>query len=103
MNVIVMISYIHIYVCLYEMCFDKQFHAVRVSRFGSPSGRPRGRDTPALRNHENLSYGGGMQQGLRSTKNFHNYVPPGFQGQQQGVQRADNQGKGDFNPLKIKC
>ena len=31
MNVLVMISYIHIYVCLYEMCFDKWFHVVRVS------------------------------------------------------------------------
>ena len=49
--------------------------------------------TPALRNHKNLSYKGGMQQGPRPTQNFHNYVPPGFQGQQQGIQRADNQGQ----------
>ena len=26
--------------------------------------------TPALRNHENLSYGGGMHQGLRPTQNY---------------------------------
>ena len=44
MNVLVMISHIHIYVCLYEMCFDKWFHAVHVSRFSSPSGQARGRD-----------------------------------------------------------
>ena len=34
-----------------------------------------------------------MQQGPRPTQNFHNYAPPGFQGQQQGVQRANNQGQ----------
>ena len=38
--------------------------------------------TLALSNHENLSYGGGMQQGPRPTRNYHqNYAPPGFQGQ----------------------
>ena len=32
------------YVCLYEICFDKWFHAVRVSRSSSPSGLARGRN-----------------------------------------------------------
>ena len=45
--------------------------------------------TLALRNHENFSYGGGVQQGLRLTHNFqHNYqnlAPPSFQGKQKGV------------------
>ena len=41
--------------------------------------------THALRNHENLSYRGRMQPGPRPTQNFHNYAPPGFQGQQQGM------------------
>ena len=39
--------------------------------------------TPALRNHENLSYGGGMQHGLRlvqNYQNYHNHAPHGFQG-----------------------
>ena len=39
-------------------------------------------NTLALRNHENFSYGGRMQQGPRPVQNFqHNYAPPGFQGQ----------------------
>ena len=29
--------------------------------------------TPALRNHVNFSYGGGMQQGQRPIQNFQNY------------------------------
>ena len=38
--------------------------------------------TPSLRNHENLSYGSGVQQGLRPMQNFQqNYAPHGFQGQ----------------------
>ena len=51
-------NYIYIYicvcvcvcvcVCLYEMCFDKWFHAIRVSESGSPSGRARGRDKWAI-------------------------------------------------------
>ena len=50
--------------------------------------------TPALRNHEKFSYGGGLQQSLRLMQNFQqNYTPPGFQGQQQGSQRVDNQGQ----------
>ena len=46
--------------------------------------------TLTLRNHENFSYGGGMQQGPRPVQNIqHNYASPRFQGQQQqGVQRA---------------
>ena len=35
-----------------------------------------------------------MQQGPRLVQNFQqNYAPPGFQGQQQGNQRAKNQGQ----------
>ena len=41
--------------------------------------------TPALRNHENLSYGGGIHQGQRPTQNYQqNNIPPGFQGHNQG-------------------
>ena len=49
--------------------------------------------TPALRNHENFSYGSGVQHGLRPMQNFQQqYAPQGFQGQQQqGSQRAENQ------------
>ena len=48
---------------------------------------------PALRNHENLSYGGRMKQGPRPVQNYHqNYAPIGFQGQSQRIQRANNQG-----------
>ena len=37
--------------------------------------------TPALRNDENLSYGGGNHQGQRPTQNYQqNCIPPGFQG-----------------------
>ena len=40
--------------------------------------------TPALRNHENFSYGGGAQKGLRLGKNYHKaYAQPRFQRQQQ--------------------
>ena len=38
--------------------------------------------TPALRNHENFSYGGGAMQGLRPVQNFQQqYAPHGLQGQ----------------------
>ena len=48
--------------------------------------------TLAVRNHENLSYGGGNHQGQRTTHNHQqNYIPPGFQAQNQGNARADNQ------------
>ena len=50
--------------------------------------------TPTLRNHENLSYEGGMQQGPRPTHNYlQNYAPPGFQGHNQVIQRGENQGQ----------
>ena len=40
--------------------------------------------TLALRNHDNFSFGGGMQQGPRPVQNFQQiYAPPGFQGQQK--------------------
>ena len=39
--------------------------------------------TPALRKHENFSYGGGAQQGQRPVQNYqHQHAPHGFQGQQ---------------------
>ena len=52
-------------------------------------------NTPALRNHENFSYGGGAQQGPRPMQNFQQqFAPHGFQGQQkEGSQRAKNQGQ----------
>ena len=38
--------------------------------------------TPTLRNHENFSYGGGEQQGLRPGQNYHQaYTQPKFQEQ----------------------
>ena len=50
--------------------------------------------TLALRNHENLSYGGGNHQGQRPTQNYQkNYIPPRFQGKNQGNTSADNQGQ----------
>ena len=50
--------------------------------------------TPPLKNFENFSYGGGAQQGHRLEQNFHqHYASPGFQQQQQGSQRAENQGQ----------
>ena len=39
--------------------------------------------TPTLRNHENFSYGSGVQQGQRLVQNFQQqYAPHGFQGYQ---------------------
>ena len=51
--------------------------------------------TPALRSHENFSYGSGVQHSPRPMQNFQQqYAPQGFQGQQQqGSQRAENQGQ----------
>ena len=54
--------------------------------------------SPALRNHENFSYGGKAQQGTRYEQNHHQvYTQPGFQQQQQQQQqresRADYQGQ----------
>ena len=49
---------------------------------------------PALRNHENFSYGGRASQGQRQGPNFQQgYHPPRFQQQQQGEQRNEYQGK----------
>ena len=50
---------------------------------------------PALRHHENFSYGGGASQGQRHGQNFQQgYHPPRFQQQQQqqGDQRNEYQG-----------
>ena len=50
--------------------------------------------TPALRNHENFSYGGGAQHIPRHGQNFQQgYAPPRFQQQQQGEGRNEYQGK----------
>ena len=50
--------------------------------------------TPALRNHENFSYGGGAQQVSRHGQNFQQgYAPPRFQQQQQGEGRNEYQGQ----------
>ena len=47
--------------------------------------------TPALRNHENLSYGARAQQGPRPRQNYHQaYAQPRFQEQQQ---QKDNRGE----------
>ena len=52
--------------------------------------------TPALRNHENFSYGGEAQQGQGPGQNMQQYhASPGFQKQQQlqqARQRTDNMG-----------
>ena len=61
--------------------------------------------TPALKNHENLSYGGGAQQGQRLGQNFQqHYASPGFQQQQQqkqqASQRAENQGQRRSNSFQ---
>ena len=49
---------------------------------------------PELRNHENLSYGGGNTQGQRKGQNPQGYPPPRFQQQQQqGENRNDYQGQ----------
>ena len=51
--------------------------------------------TPALRNHENLSNGGGAQQGPRPGQNYQQaYAQPRFQEQQQQrCNRGDYQGR----------
>ena len=51
--------------------------------------------TPALRNHENFSYGPAVQQGQRPVHNYQQqYGQHGFQGQwQQNNQRIENQGQ----------
>ena len=47
--------------------------------------------TPALRNHENFSYGGGAQQGPRPGQNYQQaYAQPKFQEQQQ---QRENRGE----------
>ena len=50
--------------------------------------------TPALRNHENFSYGGGAQHVPRHGQTFQQgYAPPRFQQQQQGEGRNEYQGQ----------
>ena len=50
--------------------------------------------TPALRNHENFSYGGGAQNVPRHGQNFQQrYAPPRFQQHQQGEGRIEYPGQ----------
>ena len=50
--------------------------------------------TPALRNHEKFSYGGGAQHVPRHGQNFQQgYAPPRFQQQQQGEGKNEYQGQ----------
>ena len=50
--------------------------------------------TPALKNHENFSYGGGAQHVPRHGQNFQQgYAPPRFQQQQQGEGRNEYLGQ----------
>ena len=57
---------------------------------------------PALRNHENFSYGGGASQGPRHGQNFQQgYQPPRFQQQQQqGENRNEYQGQKRTQPFE---
>ena len=57
---------------------------------------------PALRNHENFSYGGGNTQGKRLGQNpQQGYPPPRFQQQQQqGENRNDYQGQRRTQPFE---
>ena len=57
---------------------------------------------PALRNHENFSYGGGTTQGPRQWQNpQQGYPPPRFQQQQQqGENRNDYQGQRRTQPFE---
>ena len=57
---------------------------------------------PALRNHENFSYGGGNTQGQRQGQNpQQGYPPPRFQQQQQqGKNRNDYQGQRRTQPFE---
>ena len=53
--------------------------------------------TPALRNHENVSYGGGAQQGPRPEKNYQQaYAHPKFKEQQQQRDK-----RGDYQVQKM--
>ena len=61
--------------------------------------------TLVVRNHENFSYGGGVQQGPRLVQNFQQqYTPHGFQRQQrQGSQRVENPEQRRSQSFEIKC
>ena len=58
--------------------------------------------TPALRIHENFSYGGGASHGLRHGQGYqHGYNPPRVQQhQQQGENKSEYQGKKGLSPLR---
>ena len=57
--------------------------------------------SPALRNHENFSYGGGAQQGPRHGQNYYQvYTQPGFQQQQQQQQQKNRDNKGEYQGKK---
>ena len=56
--------------------------------------------SPALRNHESFSCGGGAQQGPRHGKNYHQaYTQPGFQ-QQQQQQQGNMENRGEYQGQK---
>ena len=60
---------------------ETQFMARNISYNFKPNNILPTHYTPALRNHENFSYGSGVQQGPRLMQNFHQqYAPQGFQG-----------------------
>ena len=60
---------------------------------------------PALRNHENLSYGGGAELGPRPGQNYHQaYAQPRIQEhEEQRNNREEYQGQKRLNHLKIRC
>ena len=59
--------------------------------------------TPALRNHENFSYGGRAQQGPSRIFNNSMLHKGSKDSSSKGVREQKIQGKGDLNPLNIKC
>ena len=63
---------------------ETQFVSGNISYNFKPTNNLPTHYTPALRNHENFSYGSGVQYGLRPIQNFQQqYAPQGFLGQQQ--------------------
>ena len=62
--------------------------------------------TPALRNHENFSYGGGAQQGQRPGQNMQQYhALQGSNNNSSSKQDREQiiRGRGDLIPLKTRC
>ena len=61
--------------------------------------------TPALRNHENFSYGGGAQQGPRPGQNYHKLMlsPGSKNNSSRGTIEESIMARKGLNPLKIRC